>query len=44
MVVDGAVVMVENIVRHLSRRESGSGTDRNQRKINATRKEFARLP
>src|SRR5208282_5491236 len=25
MVVDGAVVMVENIVRHLSRRQNGSG-------------------
>jgi len=26
MVVDGAVVMVENIVRHLSRRQNGSGS------------------
>ena len=26
MVVDGAVVMVENIVRHMSRRQSGSGS------------------
>ncbi len=28
MVVDGAVVMVENIVRHLSRRETGTVADR----------------
>jgi cobalt-zinc-cadmium resistance protein CzcA len=29
MVVDGAVVMVENIVRHLSRRQNGSGSGTN---------------
>jgi heavy metal efflux system protein len=28
MVVDGAVVMIENIVRHLNRREAGSMSDR----------------
>src|SRR5579863_815749 len=30
MVVDGAVVMVENIVRHLSRRQNGSGHGTNE--------------
>jgi cobalt-zinc-cadmium resistance protein CzcA len=35
MVVDGAVVMVENIVRHLSRRHNGSGNHGNDSGHNA---------
>jgi len=46
MVVDGAVVMVENIVRHLSRRESTSGSangsETNGSAINATDRRITR--
>src|SRR5580704_3532826 len=35
MVVDGAVVMVENIVRHLNRRETGRGTPLEQIRLAA---------
>jgi cobalt-zinc-cadmium resistance protein CzcA len=35
MVVDGAVVMVENIVRHLNRRETGPGTPLEQIRLAA---------
>ncbi|HXR33195.1 MAG TPA: CusA/CzcA family heavy metal efflux RND transporter [Verrucomicrobiae bacterium] len=38
MVVDGAVVMVENIVRHLSRRENGSSNGQNSLGANSNGK------